>query len=50
MKFLLIMFIVLLLFGGTRLPNLARGIGSGIRNFKDSLKGDDQDSGGSQPR
>jgi sec-independent protein translocase protein TatA len=40
-KYLLIMFIILLLFGGSRLPNLARGFGSGIRNFKDSLKGDD---------
>jgi sec-independent protein translocase protein TatA len=40
-KYLLIMFIILLLFGGSRLPNLARGLGSGIRNFRDSLKGDD---------
>jgi sec-independent protein translocase protein TatA len=49
-KILLIMFIVVLLFGGSRLPNVARGLGSGIRNFKDSLKGDDQDSNGPQPR
>jgi sec-independent protein translocase protein TatA len=35
------MVIILILFGGTRLPGVARGLGSGIRNFRDSLKGND---------
>lgn len=30
--------IVLLLFGGKRLPGLASGLGSAIRNFKTALK------------
>ena len=44
MKFLLLAFIILLLFGGTRLPQVARGLGSGIRNFKNSLKGEEPGS------
>jgi sec-independent protein translocase protein TatA len=28
-----------LLFGGKKIPELAKGLGEGIRNFKDSLKG-----------
>ena len=35
------MVIIIVLFGGSRLPGLARGLGAGIRNFKDSVKGDD---------
>ncbi len=35
----LIMFAVLLLFGGEKLPELARGLGKGIREFKDASDG-----------
>ncbi len=35
----LIMFVVLLLFGGEKLPELARGLGKGIREFKDASDG-----------
>ena len=36
---LLIMFlIVILIFGANRLPEIGRGIGRGIRNFKDATK------------
>jgi sec-independent protein translocase protein TatA len=28
-----------LLFGGNKIPELAKGLGEGIRNFKDSMKG-----------
>ena len=31
---------VLILFGATRLPQLGRGIGEGIRNFKAGIKGE----------
>ena len=30
--------IVLLLFGGKKIPELMKGLGKGVRNFKDGLK------------
>ena len=33
-----ILLVVLILFGAKKLPELARGLGQGIRQFKDSLK------------
>ena len=43
MEMLLIFFVLLLLFGAKRLPELASGMGKGIRDFKRSLNGlDDQ--------
>lgn len=38
-ELMLIMFVVLLLFGGQKLPELARGLGKGIREFKDASEG-----------
>lgn len=38
-EILMIMFVVLLLFGGKKLPELARGLGKGIREFKDASDG-----------
>ena len=35
----LILLIALLLFGGRRLPEIGRSLGSGMREFKDSLMG-----------
>ena len=37
-ELLLILLIVVLLFGVNKLPRLGRGIGEGIRNFKESLR------------
>lgn len=37
-ELLIILFVVLLLFGARRLPELARGLGKGIREFKDATK------------
>ena len=31
-----------LLFGGKKIPELAKGLGEGIRNFKGSLKSEDE--------
>src|ERR1700744_102406 len=36
---MLIMFVALLLFGGEKLPEIARGLGKGIRDFKDASEG-----------
>lgn len=38
-EMLLIMFIVLLLFGAERLPELAKGIGKSVREFKKAASG-----------
>ena len=38
-ELILIMFVALLLFGGEKLPGLARGLGKGIRDFKDASEG-----------
>ena len=35
-EILLVLFLVLLLFGSKKLPDLARGLGKGIREFKDA--------------
>jgi sec-independent protein translocase protein TatA len=35
-EILLIAFVVLLLFGGKKIPELMRGLGKGIREFKDA--------------
>jgi sec-independent protein translocase protein TatA len=46
-ELLVILFIVILIFGASRLPELGRGIGRGIKNFKDATKegaGDKRDS------
>lgn len=38
-EILLILAIAILLFGGKKIPEIGRGLGEGIRNFKDALKG-----------
>lgn len=38
----LIIAVALLLFGGKKIPELMRGLGSGIKEFKDAAKGEDQ--------
>lgn len=46
-ELLLILVIVLVIFGAGKLPQLGRGIGEGIRNFRSAMKGDDATKGGS---
>ena len=36
----IILVIVILIYGANRLPEIGRGIGRGIRNFKDATKND----------
>ena len=40
-ELLLIFLIVLIVFGAGKLPQLGKGIGEGIRNFRSALKGDE---------
>jgi sec-independent protein translocase protein TatA len=41
-EWLIIAGLAVLLFGGTKLPQLAKGLGEGIREFKKSIHGDDE--------
>jgi sec-independent protein translocase protein TatA len=41
-ELLIILFIVVLIFGANKLPQLGRGIGSAIRNFKDGMNENDK--------
>jgi len=40
---LLVILIGLVLFGGKKLGDIGKGLGQGIRNFKDVMKGDDNE-------
>lgn len=39
-ELLVILGVAVLLFGGKKIPEVAKGLGEGIRNFKHALKGD----------
>ena len=41
-QIVLIVVVVLLLFGGKKIPELMRGLGSGIKEFKDASKEDEK--------
>jgi sec-independent protein translocase protein TatA len=40
MHLLIIAVVVLVLFGGRKIPEVMRGLGQGVREFKDGMKGD----------
>jgi len=40
-ELLVILLIIVVLFGGSRLPLIGKGLGEGIKNFKKGLKGDE---------
>lgn len=42
-EIILIAFVVLLLFGGKKIPELMKGIGKGIRSFKEGVNGIEKD-------
>ncbi len=42
LELVLILAVVILLFGGKKIPELAKGLGQGIKNFKKSVKDDDE--------
>jgi sec-independent protein translocase protein TatA len=41
-EILLIVVVIALLFGGKKLPELGKGLGQGIKNFKNAVKGEDK--------
>jgi sec-independent protein translocase protein TatA len=40
-ELLIILLIVIIIFGANKLPQLGKGIGQGLKNFKESVKGDE---------
>jgi sec-independent protein translocase protein TatA len=40
-ELLIIFLIIVVIFGASKIPQLGRGLGEGIRNFKRGLKGDE---------
>jgi sec-independent protein translocase protein TatA len=40
-ELLIILLIVIIIFGANKLPQLGKGFGQGLRNFKESIKGED---------
>jgi len=42
-ELVLILVIVILIFGTSRIPELGRGLGEGIRNFRKGMKGDEDE-------
>lgn len=48
-ELLLILLIIVVIFGASKLPQLGRGFGEGIRNFRKGLKGDDESASDGEP-
>ncbi len=44
-ELLIVLLIVLIIFGASRLPQLGKGLGEGIRNFKSSIRAGKEESG-----
>ncbi|MDR2497908.1 MAG: twin-arginine translocase TatA/TatE family subunit [Tannerellaceae bacterium] len=42
-EIIIIAFAILLIFGGKKIPELMKGIGKGVKNFKDGVKGLEDD-------
>ena len=42
-ELIIIALVVLLLFGGTQIPKLMRGLGKGVKSFKDGMNGKDEE-------
>ena len=42
-EIIIIALIILLLFGGKKIPELMKGLGKGVKNFKDGVNGIEKD-------
>jgi sec-independent protein translocase protein TatA len=40
-ELIILIVLIIIIFGARKLPELGKGIGEGIKNFKKSIKGDD---------
>jgi sec-independent protein translocase protein TatA len=49
-ELLVILAVAALLFGGKKIPELAKGLGEGIRNFKDALRQDAEKPDSTPPK
>ena len=50
-EILLILAVIVLIFGTTKIPQLGRGLGEGIRNFREAIRKDDgADDGDDTPK
>jgi sec-independent protein translocase protein TatA len=49
-ELLIILLIVLIIFGASKLPQLGKGLGQGLRNFKDSVKSEDPPAADTKPK
>ncbi len=49
-EIIIIALIVLLLFGGKKIPELMRGIGKGVKSFKDGVKGIEDEINKDEPK
>ena len=47
-ELLILLVVLLLVFGAKRLPEMGRSLGKGMREFKDSVSGKDDDDGPSE--
>ena len=47
---LIVLAVILLLFGGRKIPELARGLGEGIRSFKEGMSGGGHNNPPSPPQ
>ena len=44
-EIIIIAFVILLLFGGKKIPDLMKGLGKGVKSFKDGVKGIEEEIG-----
>lgn len=49
-EWLVVLGIVLVLFGGKKIPELAKGLGKGIKNFKEEMKDVDEEAKSEEPK
>jgi sec-independent protein translocase protein TatA len=42
-EWIVILLVILVLFGAKKIPDLAKGIGKGIKDFKNALKDDEEE-------
>lgn len=49
-EWLIILAVVVILFGGKKIPELAKGLGKGIKNFKDEMKDTKEEVASEEPK